>query len=68
MATKSDSGKVTRRRFMQGAAAAAAAAGSVHILGAAPATRSKTFKVGLIGCGSASPSPSTRRASRRRPS
>ncbi len=51
MATKSGNGKVSRRRFMQGAAAASVAAGSVHILGAAPAGASKTFKVGLIGCG-----------------
>jgi len=42
-------GSVSRRRFIQGAAASGLALGSVRILGAAPA--SKTFKVGLIGCG-----------------
>jgi len=50
MATKSDGRKVSRRRFIQGAAAASVAAGSVHILGAS-AGASRTFKVGLIGCG-----------------
>ena len=51
MATKDGHQRVSRRRFMQGAAAAGLAAGSVHILGAAPAGTKRTFKVGLIGCG-----------------
>jgi len=51
MATKSGHGRVSRRRFMQGAAAAGLAAGSAHILRAAPIGTGTSFKVGLIGCG-----------------
>ncbi|HUS90391.1 MAG TPA: Gfo/Idh/MocA family oxidoreductase [Phycisphaerae bacterium] len=50
MASDSGERKVTRRRFIQGAAAAGTALGTFHILGAAP-TDKKVFKVGLIGCG-----------------